>query len=431
MYYQTLFNGALAGLNSSNLMPGILKIASVILLISLLYSVYTAYSAGGDVRILGTAAIKYLILGLVLLNYAAAFQDVNNMFNGVANYIVHTGPGFTDVFESWSHQIWSYIQTNVHGGLSLSGIGSVLSVVWHLGENAAAGFAGAILIVIAFFLYRIAYLLFALIYTVYGAILYVCGPFVLALMPATGIGQISRTYLINLMIFNAWGLIYAILSELIYALHLNDVNTVLSGSSYLNLTLTNPILILAIASLLYAIMIALIPYIASRIVQGDAGATLLTTAGTALTAATVAASAAGAALMGTGGGWSAYSSSAGGKGPRVGGGNGPGGGDGGSGVGQGVDASIDSSSQAPRAPALAWGSSQHSSSSGGGGGGGQGLGGGPGGGKPPGDIPKPWTQGHNMPGHKSSFSFTHAASWYGAYAAHAAVDRLKNRKDEG
>jgi hypothetical protein len=95
MYYQTLFNGALAGLNSSGLMPGILKIASVILIISLLYSVYTAYTAGGDVRILGTAAIKYLILGLVLVNYAAAFGDVNNMFNGLANHIL--GPSNCDL----------------------------------------------------------------------------------------------------------------------------------------------------------------------------------------------------------------------------------------------------------------------------------------------------------------------------------------------
>lgn len=419
MYYQTLFNGALAGLNGSGLMPGILKVASVILLASLLYSVYGAYTAGGDVRILGTAAIKYLILGLVLLNYAAAFQDINNMFNGVANYIVQTGPGILDVFGSWSHQIAVYWQNNVQGGFTVHGAFSVLSVLWHLGGNAAAGFTGAILLVIAFFLYRIAYLLFALFYTVYGAILYVCGPFVLALMPATGIGQISRTYLINLMIFNAWGLIYAILSELIYALHLNDVNTVLSSPSYLNLAITNPIFILAVASLLYAIMIALIPYIASRIVQGDVGATLLTTAGAALTAATVAASAAGAALMGTGGGWSAYSSTAGGKGPGGGGAIGPGGGA--SGVGQGVDASSDSSSQAPKAPAFTGGSFQQSTSSGGGGGG-QGLGGG---------IPKPWTQGHNIPGHKFGISFTHAASWYGAYAAHAAVDRMKNRKGQG
>lgn len=392
MYYQTLFNGALSGLNGSNLMPGIIKVAEVILLMSLLYSVYTAYGVGGDVRILGTAAIKYLILGLVLLNYATAFQDVNNMFNGVANHIVSSGPGITDVFHSWSQQIAVYWNTNAHG------VGGYLSVLWRLGQNLAAGVLGSLMLITALLVYRIAYLLFSLFYTVYGAILYVCGPFILALMPATGIDQISRTYLINLMIFNAWGLIYAILSELIYVLHLNDVNTVLNNAWYLNLSVTNPMVILGIASLLYAIVIALIPYIASRIVRGEVGATLLTVAGAALTAATAAASLGGAALMGGGGGWAYGAQSAGTAGTgssQAGGGQGE--------AGRAVDASQSSSSMPPpRPPAAPSGPGSQSG------------------------IPTPWTPGYNMPGHKPSFSLTHAASWYTGYTARAAYNRLSS-----
>lgn len=360
MYYQTLFNGALSGLASSNLMPGIIKIASVILLASLIYSVYTAYAAGGDVRMLGTAAIKYLIVGLVLVYYAAAFQDVNNMFNGVSNYIVSTGPGITDVFGSWYQQLTSYIQSS-------SGSFWWAKVIWHLGQNAVAGLAGSMLLVAAFLFYRVTYLLFSLFYTVYGSILYVCGPLVLALMPATGIGRLSRTYLINLMIFNAWGLIYAILAELIYALHMNDVNTVLNNATYLNLTVTNPMVILGIASLLYALMIALIPYIASRIVQGDVGATLLTIAGTAVTAATLTAAAAGSAVMGVGGGASYASQSSPGA----------------------------SGGAAPPQPSAG------------------------------GSAPMPWTPGYNMPGRRPAFSFTHAAGWYGGYAARKLADHMK------
>lgn len=391
MYYQTLFNGALAGLNSSNLMSGIIRVASVVLLVSLVYSVYTAYAAGGDVRILGTAAIKYLILGLALINYATAFQDVNNMFNGIANYVVGSGPGIIDVFRSWGSQIATYWQSNVN---SVTGF---LSTIWHLGQSSAAGVAGALLIFVAFLLYRITYLLFCLFYTVYGAILYVCGPFVLSLMPATGIGQISRTYLINLMIFNAWGIIYAILSELIYVLHLNDVNTVLSNAWYLNLSVTNPMVILGIASLLYAIVIALIPYIAGRIVRGDVGATLLTVAGTALTAATAAAAMGGSALIGSGGGWAYGSQAAGGV---AGSGASQGGGSQG-GWGGIVDASLGSSSAPPpRPPAAGSGPANRAG------------------------LPMPWTPGHNMPGRKPSFSITHAASWYGGYAARTAYNRL-------
>jgi hypothetical protein len=58
VYCQTLFNGALSGINSSNLIPGIVQVSSVILLASLLYSVYAAYAAGGDVRMVGTAAVS-------------------------------------------------------------------------------------------------------------------------------------------------------------------------------------------------------------------------------------------------------------------------------------------------------------------------------------------------------------------------------------
>jgi hypothetical protein len=272
----------------------------------------------------------------------------------------------------------------------------LLSVIWHLGQNAAAGIVGSILLVLAFLLYRVAYLLFCLFYTVYGAILYVCGPFVLSLMPATGIGQISRTYLINLMIFNAWGLIYAILSELIYVLHLNDVNTVLNNAWYLNLSVTNPMVILGIASVLYAIVIALIPYIASRIVRGEVGATLLTVAGAALTAATAAVSMGGAALVGSGGGWAYGAQSAG----TAGTGGSPGGGGQGEG-GRTVDAAQSSSSMPPpRPPAVPSGVGNRTG------------------------VPMPWTPGYNTPGYKPSFSLTHAASWYGGYAARAAYNRL-------
>lgn len=459
MYYQTLFNGALAGLNGTNLMPAIIKVASVMLIASLLYSVYSAYTASGDVRILATAAIKYLIIGLVLVNYATVFQDVNDAFNGVANYIVSAGPGLTDVFRSWGQQLVAYWHNS-------SGVGGFTSFIWHFGQNIGAGLTSAILIFTAAALYRIAYLLFCLFYTVYGAILYVCGPFVLALMPATGIGRISRTYLINLMIFNAWGLIYAILAELIYVLHLNDVNTVLSNSSYLNLTVANPMVILAVASLLYAVIIALIPYVASRIMQGDVGATLLTVAGAALTAATVAASAAGTALMGAGGGWG-YAGASTGGGPGGGGGSGslasnssppkppdipgsappqpadgPGGSAGAS--ADSVSSSQGSSSSSPAKPMSAEVSSKGGStqaSNGGGdsgagaqssraaaGGGGSGGGRAAGGSKP---IPMPWTPGSNVPGHRQGFSFTHAAAWYGAYAARSAYNRMSGANPGG
>ena len=62
--------------------------------------------------------------------------------------------------------------------------------------------------------------LFTVFYAMYGSVLYVTGPFVLSLLPTRGLGQLSRTYLVNLMIFQAWGLIYAIIQVLMSAVNL-------------------------------------------------------------------------------------------------------------------------------------------------------------------------------------------------------------------
>src|SRR3974377_137347 len=98
-YFEQVLQTALNGIDR-NVTGPVLQIAGIILILSLLWAVYEAYSNGGDVRLLGVAAIKYLVLGLVFLNYQSAFRAVNTMFNGVADGIYNlTGTG--DVVQSW------------------------------------------------------------------------------------------------------------------------------------------------------------------------------------------------------------------------------------------------------------------------------------------------------------------------------------------
>src|SRR5207245_6728434 len=87
----------------------------------------------------------------------------------------------------------------------------------------------ALLIIVAFILMPITYALFALFYSLYRSILYVTGPLVLALLPANGIGQLARIYLVNMLIFQAWGLLYAIFSALAVVLNVNSVSNVLNS----------------------------------------------------------------------------------------------------------------------------------------------------------------------------------------------------------
>ena len=80
-YYEQFFRTALNGIDRSNIMPATIQISQVILLISFLVAVYESYIRGGDVRMLGIAAVKYVGVGLVLLSYAGVFRDVNSTFN--------------------------------------------------------------------------------------------------------------------------------------------------------------------------------------------------------------------------------------------------------------------------------------------------------------------------------------------------------------
>ena len=63
VFFVQLLQTGLNGIDQQGITTAVLRIAGVILILSLLWAVYEAYSAGGDVRALGVAAIKYLVLG--------------------------------------------------------------------------------------------------------------------------------------------------------------------------------------------------------------------------------------------------------------------------------------------------------------------------------------------------------------------------------
>jgi hypothetical protein len=120
----------------------------------------------------------------------------------------------------------------------------------------------------------------------YGAVLYVVGPLVLALYPALGVGQLARTFMVNLMVWNAWGLIYAIISQLLTIMSANSLNSIFTSQSFGGAFQgASQMLLISLSSILLSIMILLIPFIAKRVVSGDIGSTMLTVAGVAATAA--------------------------------------------------------------------------------------------------------------------------------------------------
>jgi hypothetical protein len=263
-YFQQLFNTALGGIDSGGATAGAVQIAQYVLLASLLFGVYEAWARGGDTRALGAAAMRYFVIGLVMLNCGKAFRGVNGMFNSVANFIDNSTAGGGDVFANWMGDLSTYWNNN-----------NGMQALWGMITGAFSGLLESLLLLIGYLVFPITYALFSLFYTLYGSILYVVGPFVLALYPAFGFGQLARTYLVNLMIFNAWGLLYSIFGALMVAINMNSVNAVLASDSFVGaFNGVTGSLLLGLASILLSVCIAVIPLLARRIVEGDVGKTM-------------------------------------------------------------------------------------------------------------------------------------------------------------
>ncbi|MCZ2075733.1 MAG: hypothetical protein LC130_12135 [Bryobacterales bacterium] len=268
--FEQMFNNALNGIATAGLMSTVLTVAYGILLASLLFAAYEAWTRGGDVRALGVSAVKYLALGLLFANggtmYDSAFRSVVGSFNQMAHAMAGVGP--MDVLGAWLTEIRNVAFTSA----------TLLNIV----TGSVAGLLSALLLIVAIVLYPVAYTVFAVLYSLFGTILYVVGPLVLALMPAMGVGTLARRYAVNFVIFSAWGLLYGVLCRLTLALNIHSMAAIMGAGSFGGaLQGAAAEVLLATASILFSVCILLIPFLAKRIVEGDLGATMLTVLGAA------------------------------------------------------------------------------------------------------------------------------------------------------
>jgi hypothetical protein len=148
-----------------------------------------------------------------------------------------------------------------------------------------AGTFSLIFQAIAVMVFPISYAIFSFFYSMYGAVLYVAGPLVLALYPALGVGQLARTFMVNLLVWNAWGIIYAIISQLLTIMSANSLANIFTNQSFGGAFQgASQMLLISLSSILLSIMILLIPFIAKRVISGDVGSTMLAVAGVAAAA---------------------------------------------------------------------------------------------------------------------------------------------------
>jgi hypothetical protein len=279
-YFEKLLNMALGGIDGTNVVPTITGIAFGILLVGFMVGLYQAAMRGGDLQALAISSIKYLVVAMVLANWASVFRSVNGSFTSAADFIGNSS-GAGDLYLSWMTQLQQQAASNPN------------LTFWDMITGDVAGSISVGLLLIAYVLYALAMIVFSFFYTLYGAVLYVVGPLVLAVIPISGIGQLGKTYAINLMIWNAWAILYSIFGALITAIQMNRVSDIL-GHGFLGFLVGVPdSTMLGLVSIFYALSIALIPFIARRIISGDVGSTAFAlvragafTAGAALAGAT-------------------------------------------------------------------------------------------------------------------------------------------------
>ncbi len=232
-----------------------------------------------------------------MANWSAAFREVNDGFNAIAQRISETG-GVLDVFTAWGSQLQSQFVNNPK------------LTFWDMVTGDLSGSIIILLVIVAFVLYILSVVIFSFFYAMYGAVLYVCGPPIIALLPAAGARELGKSFAVNLMIWNTWAVLYAVFGLLITAIHMDHVDQILGNGfmGWMSGLADGPML--GLVSIVYALTIALIPLIAKRIVSGDVGSTV----GSLLGAAAAVVGVATAGISGVSAGATTTSSSGAGSG---------------------------------------------------------------------------------------------------------------------
>ena len=293
--FERFLTQARSGIDSTGITAGMQNVAYVVLLIGFLWQVYQSASHGGDVRGLGTSLIKYVVPAVIVMNYGTVFTTINQGFVSAGNWVSNASGG--NVFQNWASDLKTqYSQAG-------------FQQMWGLITGSVAGLIDGILVLVAYILYPIVVVVFGFFYMFYGSILYIFGPIVIALMPLAGANRLAKSYVENIFIWNAWPILYGGFGALLSAVQMGQVGQMLNQNDFLGgLGNLEGAFLLGIVSIVYSLAIAVIPFVAKRIVSGDVGSTAAAMVGAAVTALTAGA----AGIEGAAAGFAAVKTGAGG-----------------------------------------------------------------------------------------------------------------------
>jgi hypothetical protein len=271
--FERFLTQARSGIDSTGITAGMQNVAYVVLLVGFLWQVYQSALHGGDVRGLGTSLIKYVVTAVVVMNYGAVFTTINQGFVNAGNWVSNASGG--NVLQNWASDLQA--QYNQYGFQHL----------WGFITGSIAGVIDGLLILVGYVLYPIVIVIFGFFYIFYGSILYIFGPIVIALMPLGGANRLAKSYVENIFVWNAWPILYGGFGALLTAVQMGQVGQMLSQNDFLGgLGNLEGAFLIGLVSIVYSLAIAIIPFIAKRIVSGDVGSTAVAMVGTAVTALT-------------------------------------------------------------------------------------------------------------------------------------------------
>ena len=260
--FQSMLTSVVNGISGS-LLTSVQSVAYVLMTICLVLGIYEAYVKGGDVRSLAGTFLKYAVAAFVIGYWSNFFSDLFTGFNQIATTI-DSSYGGLDLLKNWVAQLQHLFQANGYNKI-------FTSIPW-----TPSSLLTLLEIALAYLIYPIAVQIFALIYTFWGSCLFAMGPFVIALAPSSMVNSLTKYYALNLGVWNAWSIIYAIFGCLITAIHGNDVNAIVAGNmgsfgfgDATFASLDGGIEMIGLISVIYAICILLIPMVAAFILRGQ------------------------------------------------------------------------------------------------------------------------------------------------------------------
>jgi hypothetical protein len=272
--FERFLSQAVSGIDSTSITSGMQNVAYVVLVVGFLWQVHQSALHGGDVRGLGTSLIKYVATAVVVMNYGAVFTTINQGFVNAGNWVSNASGG-GNVLQNWGSDLKT--QFTQDGAQQL----------WGLITGSIAGLIDGILILVAYILYPVVVVIFGFFYIFYGSVLYIFGPIVIALMPLGAANRIAKAYVENVFVWNAWPVLYGGFGALLSAVQMGQIGQMLNQNDFLGgLGNLEGSFLIGIVSIVYSLAIAVIPFIAKRIVSGDIGSTAVAMVSTAVTALT-------------------------------------------------------------------------------------------------------------------------------------------------